>query len=43
MTGVQTWLFRSAVRKLIEEKYGAAGIAMLDAMFKSVEEENARF
>lgn len=32
-----------AVRKLIEEKYGAAGIAMLDAMFKSVEEENARF
>jgi tripartite ATP-independent transporter DctP family solute receptor len=32
-----------AVRKLIEEKYGAAGIDMLDAMLKSVKEENARF
>jgi tripartite ATP-independent transporter DctP family solute receptor len=32
-----------AVRKLIEEKYGAAGTDMLDAMLKSVEEESARF
>lgn len=32
-----------AVRKLIEEKYGAAGIDMLNAMLKSVAEEQARF
>ena len=32
-----------AVRKLIEEKYGAAGIDMLEAMLKSVAEEQARF
>lgn len=32
-----------AVRTLIEEKYGAEGTAMLDAMLKSVAEENARF
>jgi tripartite ATP-independent transporter DctP family solute receptor len=32
-----------AVRKLIEEKYGAEGVDMLDAMLKSIEEENARF
>jgi len=32
-----------AVRKLIEEKYGAEGIDMLDAMMNSVAEEKARF
>jgi tripartite ATP-independent transporter DctP family solute receptor len=32
-----------AVRKLIEEKYGAKGIEMLDAMMASVDEEKARF
>jgi len=32
-----------AVRKLIEEKYGAKGTEMLDAMLKSVEQEKTRF
>jgi tripartite ATP-independent transporter DctP family solute receptor len=32
-----------AVRKLIEEKYGAEGTAMLDALLGSIEEEKARF
>ena len=32
-----------AVRKLIEEKYGAKGIELLDAMLASVEEEKSNF
>lgn len=32
-----------AVRQLIADKYGAEGTAMLDALMKSVEEEQARF
>ncbi|MYM56916.1 DctP family TRAP transporter solute-binding subunit [Thalassovita mangrovi] len=32
-----------AVRALIEEKYGAEGTAMLDAMLASITEENANF
>ncbi|MDF2234214.1 DctP family TRAP transporter solute-binding subunit [Albimonas sp. CAU 1670] len=32
-----------AVRKLIEEQYGAEGLAMLDSLLASVEEENGAF
>ena len=32
-----------AVRTLIEEKFGAEGVGMLDAMLESVAEESARF
>ncbi len=32
-----------AVRKLIEEQYGAEGLEMLDALLKSIEEENRYF